>query len=143
MTAAAVSAVIPVHNGASVRGRSGPERLGPDAPADRVPGDRRRLDRRDRGSGAASSATRSPTCGRTKRGSRPRATAGTELARGALVAFLDHDDTWLPTKLDRQLEALADAGATMSLCAVEVVDRRGNVLEPSAFAPARTCSPGC
>src|SRR5947209_2263946 len=32
---------------------------------------------------------------------------GARRARGELVAFLDHDDVWLPTKLERQVEALA------------------------------------
>ena len=37
--------------------------------------------------------------------------------------FLDHDDVWLPTKLERQLEALRNNPETpMALCAVEVVD---------------------
>ena len=53
---------------------------------------------------------------------------GAALARGALVAFLDHDDVWLPTKLERQVDALTEAAATMSLCAVEVVDAHGNML---------------
>ena len=53
---------------------------------------------------------------------------GAALARGTLVAFLDHDDVWLATKLERQVEALRDADAMMSLCAVEVVDTHGSVL---------------
>jgi glycosyltransferase involved in cell wall biosynthesis len=32
--------------------------------------------------------------------------AGLNLARGQWVAFLDHDDTWLPGSLDRRLEVL-------------------------------------
>jgi glycosyltransferase involved in cell wall biosynthesis len=52
---------------------------------------------------------------------------GAERARGSLVAFLDHDDVWLPTKLERQLELLADPHATLALCAVDVVDQRGSV----------------
>ena len=52
---------------------------------------------------------------------------GARLARGALVGFLDHDDVWSPTKLERQLEALKDPAATLALCAVDVVDERGTV----------------
>jgi glycosyltransferase involved in cell wall biosynthesis len=52
---------------------------------------------------------------------------GAALAHGALVAFLDHDDVWLPTKLERQLHALAASEATIALCGVAVVDERGAV----------------
>ena len=128
MTAAAVSAVIPVHNGAayvaeavrSVLGQTRPpiECLVIDdgstdgtAEAVRQFGDEVIYVRQDQ---AGPSAARN---------------RGVELARGSLVAFLDHDDTWLPTKLDRQLEVLEhDEGAILALCAVEVVDQRGEVL---------------
>jgi glycosyltransferase involved in cell wall biosynthesis len=53
---------------------------------------------------------------------------GAQRARGELVAFLDHDDTWLPAKLERQVEALSAQGATLALCAMEAVDGHGTVL---------------
>ena len=59
---------------------------------------------------------------------------GAALARGRLVAFLDHDDTWLPTKLERQLEALS-ASATIALCAVDVVDERGTIRRTMRLRP--------
>ena len=49
---------------------------------------------------------------------------GTRLARGDLVAFLDHDDLWLPDKLARQVEALTSQRAAMALCGVRVVNAR-------------------
>jgi glycosyltransferase involved in cell wall biosynthesis len=53
---------------------------------------------------------------------------GTQLAHGELVAFLDHDDMWLPDKLARQIEALQTRRPTMVLCAIEIVDASGTRL---------------
>lgn len=53
---------------------------------------------------------------------------GAELARGELLAFLDHDDVWVTSKLERQVEALSGQDAAMALCAMRVVDRSGTVL---------------
>jgi glycosyltransferase involved in cell wall biosynthesis len=62
---------------------------------------------------------------------------GAERARGELVAFLDHDDIWLETKLERQLEALAGDDANMALCAMRVIDPAGNALGTLRMAPHR------
>jgi glycosyltransferase involved in cell wall biosynthesis len=53
---------------------------------------------------------------------------GAELARGELVAFLDHDDVWLPSKLELQVAALNEQRATMALSAVDMIDGNGAVL---------------
>jgi len=43
---------------------------------------------------------------------------------GDLLAFLDADDRWLPTRLERQVAALArERGASAVVCGTEVVDR--------------------
>jgi glycosyltransferase involved in cell wall biosynthesis len=60
---------------------------------------------------------------------------GAALARGALVAFLDHDDVWLPTKLERQVEVFAALGASIALCALNVIDERGIVRRTLRLRP--------
>lgn len=47
--------------------------------------------------------------------------AGVRAAQADLVAFLDHDDIWLPEKLERQLSALeSNEDAVMAFCDMEV-----------------------
>lgn len=57
-------------------------------------------------------------------GGAPRArNAAFALSRGALVAYLDDDDEWLPQKLERQLQHLASAGQDVGLvhCGTDLV----------------------
>jgi glycosyltransferase involved in cell wall biosynthesis len=42
--------------------------------------------------------------------------AGTSLARGEFIAFLDSDDVWAPTKIERQVELLRFGGDRMVCC---------------------------
>ena len=55
---------------------------------------------------------------------------GAAEAHGELVAFLDADDAWLPTKLARQLDALREAGPEVGLvyCGLYETDEELNVL---------------
>jgi glycosyltransferase involved in cell wall biosynthesis len=118
-----VSAVIPVHNGAEFVGEAVRSVLvqthpvlecivvddgSSDATGDVLAafGDKVRVIRQSQ-SGVSSARNR-----------------GAGEARGELVAFLDHDDAWLPEKLERQLAALG-AGDTMVVCALQVVDAGG------------------
>ena len=47
---------------------------------------------------------------------------GLRLARGELIAFLDHDDVWLADRLARQLSTFAEQSPTLVLCGVQLVD---------------------
>jgi hypothetical protein len=50
------------------------------------------------------------------------------LARAPLVAFLDDDDVWLPTKLQRQVHALESSGANLVCGTAELIDSQDRVL---------------
>jgi glycosyltransferase involved in cell wall biosynthesis len=55
--------------------------------------------------------------------------AGVQAARGAYIAFLDDDDEWLPTKLERQVEVLErfpDVGVVS--CRASVMTRLGAII---------------
>jgi glycosyltransferase involved in cell wall biosynthesis len=54
--------------------------------------------------------------------------SGIAAATAPLVAFLDDDDLWLPTKLERQL-AVVDDGADVVHSLVQVANREGEVYE--------------
>ena len=67
--------------------------------------------------------------------------AGIEVAGGGWIAFLDSDDHWLPTKLERQLRGLrANPASRWSFTDFSMVDEIGHALPrvpaPSARAPA-------
>jgi glycosyltransferase involved in cell wall biosynthesis len=70
---------------------------------------------------------------------------GIALAQGEIIAFLDSDDYWLPTKLARQVDLLEKAGKAIPCCICDctVVYRNGR--RTSAFQIADTmpnCSTG-
>ena len=50
--------------------------------------------------------------------------AGTALARGEFVAFLDADDVWLPEKLARQMPLFSDPEVALVYSGVRVVNER-------------------
>lgn len=57
---------------------------------------------------------------------------GLERARGEWIAFLDHDDIWLPRKLKSQLEVARQTGTGVVHCDWRAVDENGDAM-PALF----------
>ena len=60
---------------------------------------------------------------------------GAALASTDLVAFLDHDDTWVPSKLERQAQELAERPAMLVLCGMAVTDATGRQISEMRLCP--------
>ena len=74
---------------------------------------------------------------RSDRLGQPRAkNLGAGLARGEFIAYLDADDAWLPTKLERQLELLRDRPSVgVCFCRRRLMDESGTI-RPASDPPA-------
>jgi glycosyltransferase involved in cell wall biosynthesis len=58
---------------------------------------------------------------------------GIRESRGDLIAFLDSDDLWLATKLERQVDLLQRAGANVPCCLCNTLMKRAQGPEQSSF----------
>jgi glycosyltransferase involved in cell wall biosynthesis len=75
--------------------------------------------------------TRQQNSGQIKAVGRARAEA-----RGELLAFLDADDVWLPTKLRRQVELLdAHPEVALVFCDMNTIDATGKILSHTLYQP--------
>jgi glycosyltransferase involved in cell wall biosynthesis len=64
--------------------------------------------------------------------------AGLHAAQGHYVAFMDSDDVWLPTKLERQIEGLrARPQLRWGYTACAHIDESGELFEPAGVVPWR------
>lgn len=68
---------------------------------------------------------------------------GVALAASELVAFLDHDDIWYPTKLERQMQQVASNPDAAFWCTgFDWVRGGSSVPAPSAHSITRPCCGG-
>ena len=77
----------------------------------------------------------------TPRGANAAPNQGVRVARGAFVAFLDDDNSWLPHKLERQLAAIGDAEAIV--CGAVSSGGRRFPLHHSAVVTPEDLRRGC
>ncbi len=74
----------------------------------------------------------------TKRGAGRTRDVGAKAGRGQWVAFLDDDDEWLPTKLERQLAAAPADGRAVVTTLSHVVSPTGRFVRPThPFEPGQ------
>jgi len=61
---------------------------------------------------------------------------GIEESAGEIIAFLDSDDSWLPTKLERQVSLLRRAGGSVPCCVCNALLKFADSRELSSFSVA-------
>jgi len=77
--------------------------------------------------------------------------SGIEVAKGRFIAFLDCDDLWLPSKLERQLGFMKEHGAAFTYTWYDVINEDGHVVDQRKPKPLtrtyrellRDCVIGC
>ncbi len=62
---------------------------------------------------------------------------GIEVAEGSYISFLDSDDLWLPSKLEKQLDFMKEDNLAFTFSFYECIDEEGNKLNIRKEAPAQ------
>jgi glycosyltransferase involved in cell wall biosynthesis len=58
---------------------------------------------------------------------------GVANAEGEIIAFLDSDDTWHPTKLERQIKLMARGGTKVSCCICNALNMTDGIADGTSF----------
>ena len=58
---------------------------------------------------------------------------GLRFSRGPYIGFIDSDDLYAPSKLEKQLAALGQSTSLVSYCGYRQIDEKGGELPPSRF----------
>lgn len=58
-----------------------------------------------------------------------------KMAKGKYIAFLDSDDLWKPTKLEKQINFMASTGEPFTFSFYDCIDEDGNSLDKRIEAP--------
>lgn len=63
---------------------------------------------------------------------------GIQEANGNVIAFLDSDDEWVSTKLEKQLELQAKTGAEIIYCSYDFIDENDEAIRKPFIVPRET-----
>lgn len=64
---------------------------------------------------------------------------GLDLARGRYIAFLDSDDLWVNTKVERQMSILKEGSVAFVFTAYDMIDSEGNLVKEKISIKERVC----
>ena len=54
---------------------------------------------------------------------------GIEVSEGQYIAFLDSDDSWKPSKIEKEIELLREKNGNFAFTAIEMIDEEGKIIK--------------